>query len=317
MTDAANPLFPELEPYAMDWLQVSDVHRIYYEQCGSPDGQPVVVLHGGPGSGCSLAQRRFFDPAHYRIVLFDQRGCNRSMPPGCVEDNTTWHLVEDIERLRTHLGIARWQVFGGSWGSSLALAYACAHPEAVAALILRGIFLCRPAELEWFLHQVRWFFPEPWERMVGLLAPHERHDVASAYHRRIFGGDRPTALEATRAWNAFESAIMTLLPAGASVPTANDDAAIARMRVYLHFLVNNCFLGERPLLDRVDRIRSIPAVIVQGRYDMVCPPLSAYELHQAWPEATLNIIPDAGHTAGEPSIAAALVQATESFKQYR
>jgi proline iminopeptidase len=307
-------LFPELEPYAHGWLDVPGGHRIYFEQCGNPDGVPAVVLHGGPGSGCNAGQRRFFDPAYYRIILFDQRGCGRSTPAGCIEYNTTWHLVEDIEALRRHLGIQRWMVFGGSWGSTLALAYASTHPQVVAAMVLRGIFLCRPAELDWFVRQSRWFFPEAWERLANGLDASERDHVMVAYQKRIFADDHQGAVDAARNWNAFEAAIMKLLPAADSGTGPDDATTLARARVQLHYLMNLCFLQDRPLLQRVAHCRAIPAVIIQGRYDMVCPPFTAYELHQAWPEAEFKIIPDAGHAASEPGIAAALVAATESFK---
>jgi proline iminopeptidase len=308
-------LYPACEPYEHGWLSVSPLHHIYYEQCGNPNGQPVVVLHGGPGSGCNAGQRRFFDPAHYRIILFDQRGCNRSQPLGSVEENTTWNLVDDLEQLRLHLGIARWLVFGGSWGSTLALAYAATHPQPLSGLILRGIFLCRARELEWFLRQVRQFFPEAWETLVAPLVAEEYEDIFGAYWRRIFSDDPQEALAAAVNWNAYESSIMSLLPSVASGSPPEAALSIARARVQLHYLVNLGFLAERPLLEQVHRFQHIPATIIQGRYDMVCPPVSAHELHQAWPQAQFQIIPDAGHSAMEPGIAAALVAATNAFRE--
>lgn len=305
-------LFPELEPGAQGWLEVPGGHHIHYEVCGNPQGAPVVFLHGGPGSGCNPVQRRFFDPSFYCIVLLDQRGCGRSLPLGGVEKNTTWDLVEDIERLRNHLGIACWMVFGGSWGSTLALAYAATYPQVVTGMILRGIFLCRKSELDWFLYSVRNFFPEAWQRLAALLPPEEQKDILRAYHQHVFSGD----VEAARAWNAFEGAIISLRPNPSANAAPDDALTLGRARVQLHYLINLGFLEHRPLLEQVDRFRQIPATIIQGRYDMVCPPLTADELHQAWPEAEYIIIPDAGHSAMEPGIASALVTATESFKQY-
>jgi len=313
MSDSGYLLYPELEPYTRGWLEASGGHSLYYEQCGNPQGVPVVVLHGGPGSGCTPTQRRFFDPAYYRIVLFDQRGCGRSQPAGSIHENTTWHLVEDIEALRQHLCIPRWLVFGGSWGSTLALAYATRHAEAIVGMILRGIFLSRATELDWFLHRARWFFPEAWERLTGWLAPHERQNVMGAYAKRIFASDLKETVQSARRWNAYEAAIMSLLPAAGGAEV-EDAVTLARARVQIHYLLHGCFLAEQPLLEQVDRFRAIPAIIIQGRYDMACPPRTAYELHQVWPEAEFRIVPDAGHAASEPGIRAALVEATESFK---
>lgn len=305
-------LYPELEPYAQAWLDVSGGHSIYFEQCGNPHGHPVVFLHGGPGSGCNPAQRRFFDPAYYRIVLLDQRGCGRSKPPGCIEENTTRHLIADIEHLRMHLGIGRWLVFGGSWGSTLALAYAAAHSPAVERMILRGIFLARQSELDWFLYEIRHFFPEAWGRLTDSLRPEERGDILQAYYHRVFSGE----VDAARTWNDFESSIMSLRPQAASNIVPSEALTMARARVQLHYLHNGCFLAEHPLLTQVERFRSIPTTIIQGRYDMVCPPSTADELHRTWPEAEYVIVPDAGHSAMEPGVIAALIAATESFKQH-
>ena len=315
MTELDLILHPPCEPYRSDWLPVSAQHSMYFELCGNPLGQPVVVLHGGPGSGCNPGQRRFFDPAHYNIILLDQRGCNRSLPLGCIEENTTQHLVADLESLRQHLGISRWLVFGGSWGSTLALAYAATHPEVVTGLLLRGIFLCRQHELDWFLYQSRQFFPEAWQLLVAPVPAALRDDLLPWYHTQVFHGTEAEAFEAACTWSNYEASIMSLLP-GNMPPSRPDPAlAIGRARVQLHYLINQGFLAERPLLNAVESFRSIPATIIQGRYDMVCPPSTAYELHQAWPEADFNIIPDAGHSAMEPGIAAALVAAATSFKQ--
>jgi len=305
-------LYPELEPLAHDWLRVTGGHQIYYEVCGNPHGFPVVFLHGGPGSGCNLGQRRFFDPEHYRIILLDQRGCGRSKPLGHIEENTTQHLIADIESLRIHLGIDRWLVFGGSWGSTLALAYAAAHPQVISGLILRGIFLSRKGELDWFLHGIRHFFPEASAKLSAPLRPEERSDILKAYYDRVFSGD----IEAARTWNAFESSIMALLPPTPSEKVPDDAVTLGRARVQLHYLRALCFLESTPLLEQVDRFRHIPAIIIQGRYDMVCPPVTADELRLAWPEASFSMIPDAGHSAMEPGIISALVNATEAFKQY-
>lgn len=313
-TTAESLIFPAIEPYRTGRIKVSVLHEIYYEECGNPAGAPVIVLHGGPGSGCTPGQRRFFDPAYYRIILFDQRGSGRSEPAGCIEENTTQHLVADIDSLRRHLAIDQWLVFGGSWGSTLALAYAAMYPEQIKGLILRGIFLGRPSEIDWFLYQVRHFFPDAWEQFISILDTEERSDILAAYARRIYGNNDASGIAAARAWNTFEASIMTLLPAEPSAP-APEAAVLARARVQLHYLINACFLLETPLLTQIDKFRHIPAVIVQGRYDMVCPPNTAFELNQAWPEAHFRIIPDAGHAAFETSTAAALLEFTEDFKR--
>ena len=315
---AESLIFPAIEPYHSGLIQTSSAHRFYYEECGNSAGAPVIVLHGGPGSGCTPAQRRFFDPAHHRIILMDQRGCGRSEPAGCIENNTTHDLVADIECLRQHLGIGKWLVFGGSWGSTLALAYAASHPQHILGLLLRGIFLARNTELDWFLYHARNIYPEAWEQFVSILAPEERTDILTAYSRRIYNVDSSLAIPAARTWSAYEAAIMTLLPAEpSSAPALTDAAILARARIQLHYLSNGCFLSQTPLLDQVDNFRHIRATIIQGRYDMVCPILTAQELHRAWPEADLQVIPDAGHAAFEPGIAAALIQATERFKSSR
>lgn len=315
MHNPDTPLHPALEPFQQDILKVSPIHGIYYEQCGNPNGVPVVVLHGGPGSGCTPMQRRFFDPAIYRIVLFDQRGCKRSVPLGCTNENTTQYLIRDIEALRIHLGISRWMVFGGSWGSMLALAYAQAHPEAVSELVLRGIFLCRPHELDWFLYEVRHFFPDAWNKFAEFLPEDERNDIFPAYWKRIFSDDASLALAAATRWSNFEADIMSLLPATPNASSSESEAAavIGRARVQLHYLSNNGFINGDDILACIDAIRHIPTKIIQGRYDMVCPPCTAYELHQAWPEAEFTMVPDAGHSAMEPGIIKALMNAVQSF----
>ncbi len=311
-------LYPEIEPYQHDMLPVSPVHTIYYEQCGNPAGTPVVFLHGGPGGGTVPDYRRFFDPASYRIVLFDQRGAGKSTPHASLEENTTWHLVEDIEKLRQHLGIESWVVFGGSWGSTLALAYAQAHPERVRALVLRGIFLCRPKEIRWFYQEgASWIYPDVWERYLNVIPPAERNDMLSAYHRRLTSDDEATRIEAARAWSVWEGSTSKLLPDQNLIDHFGDPHfAIAFARIECHYFMNNAFFPtDNYLIENVPKIRHIPAVIVQGRYDVVCPIQSAWELHRSWPEADLRVTPDAGHSALEPGNRSALVEATDRFRK--
>ncbi|HXG27334.1 MAG TPA: prolyl aminopeptidase, partial [Nevskiales bacterium] len=322
LTEAAGrrSLYPELEPYRSGRLRVSGLHELYYEECGNPEGQPALFVHGGPGAGCAPWQRRFFDPAHYRIVLFDQRGCGRSTPHACLEDNTTWDLVADMERLRAMLGIGRWLVFGGSWGSTLALAYAETHPERVSALVLRGVFLLRPFELRWFYQEgCSYLFPDAWQHYLAPIPEAERGDLIAAYHRRLTGADAAARLRAARAWSQWEAATSKLLPDPQMVQNWGEDRfAEAIARIECHYFVNRGFFTHPDqLLDGVARIRSIPAVIVQGRYDVVCPLVSAWDLHRCWPEAELQIIPDAGHAASEPGIVDALVRATDRFRAAR
>ncbi len=314
MADLTYNLYPEIEPYQSNWLVTSEIHHIYYEQCGNPAGQPVVFLHGGPGSGCNPSQRRFFDPVHYRIILLDQRGCGRSMPLGCVEDNTTEHLVADIESLRNHLGIKDWLVFGGSWGSTLGLAYALAHPSSVTGLILRGIFLSRRSELDWFLKEVKLFCPEAWEKLLTFLDPAERNDHSNAYAKRVFSDDATVNLPAAISWNAYESSMLSLRPSTNGGTPVASDTQVARARVQLHYILHECFIGQRDMLKEVATLAHIPTTIIQGRYDMVCPPLTAWQLSQAMPHAQFHVIADAGHSAMEAGTTSALIAATEQFK---
>lgn len=310
------PLFPPIEPYRSGMLAVDARHTIYWEECGNPHGQPVLFLHGGPGAGLSPNHRRYFDPAHYRIVLFDQRGAGRSTPLGEYRDNTTPLLVTDIERLRAMLGIERWLVFGGSWGSTLALAYGQAHPESCSGFILRGIFLCTPAEIDWFMQGIRWFFPEAHEEFVRQIPPDERGDLLQAFARRLFGADQEACLQAARAWGRYEGSCLHLLPQPDAVDAfATETTSIGVGRLEAHYFLNAGFFSDDQLVRNAGRIRHLPAVIVQGRYDVVCPPLSAYRLHQAWPEAKFHMIADAGHAGLEPGIARALVAATEQFRR--
>ena len=315
MPDNPTNLYPEIEPFQSGWLETTQLHHIYYEQCGNPCGQPVIFMHGGPGSGCNPMQRRFFDPAHYRIILFDQRGCGRSKPLGGLEGNSTDHLLEDIEALRTTLGIERWLVFGGSWGSTLALAYAIAYPSQIIGLILRGIFLSRIVELNWFLHDVNYFYPESFQELVNFLQPSERNNVLQAYAKRVFSDDPSINIAAAAQWNAYESSIMSLLPSSGNVvkPVANN-IQLARARVQIHYILHDCFVGQRDLLKEVRTLNHIPTIIIQGRYDMVCPPMTAWQLKQAMPHAELHMIADAGHSAMEAGTTSALLAATEQFK---
>ncbi len=312
---ARRDLYPEIEPFETGRLALDPVHEMYWEVSGRPDGVPALFVHGGPGAGCHPVHRRFFDPDHYRIVLYDQRGAGRSTPRAELRDNTTAHLVADMERLRRHLGIERWLVFGGSWGATLSLAYAEAHPDRCLALVLRGIFLGRAAEFDWFLHGAGRVFPEAWRAFVEFLPPAERDDLLAAYHRRLTDPDPAVHLPAARAWAAYEAACSTLLPgreaAGAAGP---EEAVLPLARIEAHYFVNRIFLAEGALLDGIGRIRHLPAAIVQGRYDMVCPTATADDLHRAWPEADYVVVPDAGHSAMEPGVRAALVRATDRFR---
>ena len=308
-------LYPEIVPYNTGMLNLGGRHRMYFEESGNPHGVPVLFLHGGPGAGAAPAHRRFFDPAHYRIVIFDQRGAGRSTPLGELADNTTPLLIADIEKLREMLGIEAWLVFGGSWGSTLALAYAEAHPQRCTGLILRGIFLCRKSEIDWFLYGLRNIFPEAWQAFAGPIPEAERGNLLEAYHRRLTDPDPAVHMPAARAWGTYEGSCSTLLPSPETVAYfAGDVVALGLARIEAHYFRNDIFLPENSLLDNVQRIRHIPAVIVQGRYDAVCPIVFADDLHRAWPEAEYHVIPDAGHSAWEPGICAALVRACEQFK---
>jgi proline iminopeptidase len=309
-------LYPEIEPFDSGFLPVSSLHTLYYEQSGNPNGKPVVFLHGGPGGGTNAKCRRFFDPAVYRIVLFDQRGCGKSTPHAELTDNTTWDLVADIERVREHLGIGRWQVFGGSWGSTLALAYAQTHPDKVSELVLRGIFMLRRWELEWFYQKgCDALYPDAWETYLNAIPEVERGDLMSAYHRRLTSVDAKTRTDAARAWSVWEGATSFLWQDKSHIESsAEDEFALAFARIECHYFVNGGFFEhDDQLLRNVERIRNIPAVIVQGRYDVVCPLRSAWDLHRAWPEADLHIVQDAGHSAFEPGIVHELVEATDRF----
>jgi proline iminopeptidase len=309
-------LYPAIEPYRSGLLRVSPLHEIYWEESGNPKGKPAVFLHGGPGAGADARSRRFFDPRRYRIVVFDQRGCGRSRPHASLEENTTWHLVADIERLREFLGIERWLVFGGSWGSTLALAYSQKHPQRASELVLRGIFMLRKWEIDWFYQQgASALFPDRWEDYLAPIPPRERSDLVKAFYRRLTSPNRATRVRAAKAWSVWEASTSFLRADPASVAHwGEEDFAVAIARIECHYFVNKGFMRrEDQLLRDVRRIRQIPAVIVQGRYDVVCPIQTAWELHRRWPEADFRVVPDAGHSALEPGNTHELVSATDRF----
>ena len=308
-------LYPPIEPYATRRLSVDAIHDLYLEECGNPQGIPAIFLHGGPGAGCEPSHRCFFDPTRYRILLFDQRGSGRSTPHAGLEANTTWHLVADMERIRQELGIDRWLVFGGSWGSTLALAYAQSHPERVMALIVRGIFLCRDQEIRWFYQEgANWVFPDWWEDFIAPIPEGERSDLLHAYHHRLTGSDEIARMAAAKAWSIWEGRTATLLSnPDVQAFFADPHVALSLARIECHYFVNHAFLEPNQLLLNAGRLADIPGVIVQGRYDLICPLRSAWELHRAWPQAELAVIPDAGHAAFEPGIRSALVAATDRF----
>ncbi len=309
-------LYPAIEPFETGRLKVSGLHEIYYEICGNPAGKPAIVCHGGPGGGLTPSMRRYFDPAKYRIVLFDQRGCGRSTPYAELRENTTWDLVADMEKLRRKLEIERWLVFGGSWGSTLALAYAQTHPDRTAELVLRGIFTLRRDELLWFYQEgASWLFPDAWEHYLEPIPPAERGDLIGAYHRRLTGTDDAEKRRAARAWSAWEGGTVSLFPSQERIDSFSADAfAIAFARIECHYFVNRGFFErDDQLLANVDRIRHIPSVIVQGRYDVCTPMKTAWDLHSAWPEADFQLVADAGHAASEPGIIDALIRANIRF----
>ena len=309
-------LYPPFKPYEEGELKVSDLHTIHYEQSGNPDGKPVVILHGGPGGGSSPVYRQYFNPERWRIVMFDQRGCGRSTPYAELRENNTWNSVADIEQLREHLNIQQWLVFGGSWGSTLSLAYSQTHPNKCLGLILRGIFMLRQRELQWFYQSgASYIFPEAWEEYLKPIPPQERDDLISAYYKRLTSEDRNVRLEAARAWSVWEASTSKLLPSQKSVVRfGRPEFAEAFARIECHYFVNQGFLKtENQLIDNCDRISDIPGVIVQGRYDVVCPTVTSWELHKAWQKADYIIVPDAGHSVSEPGIIDALVTATDRF----
>lgn len=308
-------LFRDIEPFSFGWLNTDGPHEIYYEECGAPRGKPAVILHGGPGGAVNPTMRRFFDPNKWRTALFDQRGCGRSRPNASLEDNTTWSLIADIERLREHLGVEKWTVFGGSWGSTLALAYALTHPDRVEGLVLRGIFLLTRKELHWFYQEgASMLFPDAWERFLAPIPPEERGDLMAAYHRRLTDPDRRVQAQAAAAWSQWEGDTISLRGPEARPPKFNEeDFAIAFARIECHFFAHAGFFEEDGwILKNINRIRHIPAWIVQGRFDVVTPLDSAWSLHKAWPEANFEIVWDAGHASTEPGIIDGLVRATDA-----
>lgn len=318
MPNPLRTLYPAIEPHRSGHLRVSPVHEIYWEESGNPQGKPAVFVHGGPGAGAGTQSRRFFDPKAYRIIVFDQRGCGRSRPLASLEDNTTWHLVADMEALREHLHIDQWLVFGGSWGSTLALAYAQAHPQHLSALVLRGIFLLRQWELQWFYqHGASAIYPDRYADYIAAIPAHERHDLISAFYQRLTSHDYNEQLKAAKAWAIWEASTSFLLPNEANIANWGEpDFAIAVARIECHYFVNKGFFEtDDQLLRNMGRIRHIPGVIVQGRYDVVCPMQTAWELHQAWPEAQFSVSADAGHSAYEPTNTHHLISATDRFSK--
>lgn len=320
MIEGRRSLYPDVEPFHTGRLKVSPVHEIYFEESGNPTGKPALFLHGGPGGGTEPKHRRYFDPAVYRIILMDQRGCGRSTPFASLEDNSTWHLVSDIEVLRNELKIDEWQVFGGSWGSTLALAYAETHPDRVSELVLRGIFLLRREEIQWFYQQgASWIFPDAWEDYVGHIPEAERGDLLRAYYKRLTSSDAAVQSAAAKVWSVWEGRTSCLIPNAELIArTAGDEFALAFARIESHYFVNDGWLTNgRELLApaNIEKLRKIPGVIVQGRYDVVCPAKSAWDLHRLWPEAKLHIIPDAGHAASEAGIVHQLITATDAFRR--
>ncbi|MBX3560245.1 MAG: prolyl aminopeptidase [Sphingomonas sp.] len=308
-------LYPPIEPYESGMLDVGDGHRLYWERCGTPGAKPVVFLHGGPGAGCSPDHRRQFDPARYDILLFDQRGCGRSEPYASLEANTTWHLVADIERLRELAGVDKWMVYGGSWGSTLGLAYAQTHPDRVTELVLRGIFTFRESELDWLY---KWgaseIFPDKWEEFLGPIPEAERGDLVAAYHRRLTGDDEAEKLTAAKAWSKWEAETVTLLPDPHVIESfTSDEFAIPIARIENHYMLGRGWLEEGQLIANAGRLKDIPGVIVQGRYDCCTPPATAWDLSRAWPEAKLVIVPDGGHLFNEPGVLDGLIRATDAF----
>jgi proline iminopeptidase len=316
MSSERRTLYPEIQPYRTGRLRVTGPHELYFEESGNPHGKPVVFLHGGPGGGTEAKMRRYFDPERYRIVLFDQRGCGKSTPFASLEENTTWHSVDDIEALRRELHIERWQVFGGSWGSTLALAYAETHPERVTELVLRGIFLLRPEEIRWFYQEgTSWIFPDFWRDFIGHIPAAERGDLLSAYYSRLTSPDLSVQRAAAKIWSVWEGRTSRLIPDAELIArTGGDEFSLAFARIEAHYFKHDAWLtGGRGLLENIGRVRHIPGVLVQGRYDVVCPAKSAWDLHAAWPESNLIIVPDAGHSASEPGIIHELVGATDRF----
>lgn len=308
-------LFPALTPYSSGFLHVDDTHNLYWEQSGNPDGVPVLLIHGGPGAGATPTHRRFFDPDFYRIIIFDQRGAGRSTPLGCLENNTTEHLIQDIETLRSHLNIEKWHLFGGSWGSTLAMAYAIRYPQNCLGMILRGIFLCEAEEINWFLYGMRTIFPEAWEQFTAILKEEEQNDILSSYYNRLTSKNIEIQMEAAVCWSLYEGACSSLMPNYETITTLEQkEHALALARIEAHYFMHELRGPEDSLLNHLDILRPIPTTIIQGRYDVICPISTAYKLHQLWPEADYIVVPDAGHSALDPTLRSRLIKASEDAK---
>ncbi len=311
-------LFPAITPYASGFLNVDNPHEVYWEQCGNPDGVPVVFIHGGPGGGCSPQHRQYFDPDYYRIILFDQRGAGRSTPLAHLENNTTQDLINDIEKLRNHLSIDKWHIFGGSWGSTLGLAYAAQHADKCTSMILRGIFLMEQEEINWFLYGIKNIFPEAWEQFAEIIPESERDDLLNAYYKRFTDEDKAVQMEAAMSWSLYESACSSLIPNYETITTDDQkDQALAIAKLECHYFKTQMISEKDSLINKIDKFRSIPSVIIQGRYDIICPIATAYKLHCAWPEADYIVVPDAGHSSTEEGIRSRLIEATENAKTIR
>ncbi len=308
-------LFPAIKPYSTGYMKTEEPHEIYWEQCGNPDGIPVLFVHGGPGAGCSATHRQFFDPEHYRIILFDQRGAGRSTPHASLINNTRKALVDDIEKLREHLQIKKWHVFGGSWGSTLSLSYASDHANKILSLVLRGIFLLEQSELNWWFNHNKNVFPESWEQYISVIPDNERHNLLNAYYKRLTGDDKDAQLEAAIAWSRYEGSCASLIPKHEAITTEEQKSfALALSKIECHYFKNQMIEDEDSLLNNIDNFRHIPSVIIHGRYDMVCPIISAHRLHNAWPEADYIVVPDGGHSPFDPTMRSRLIEATETMK---
>ncbi len=315
---ATMDLFPSITPYSSGYLEVDDIHTLYWEQSGNPDGVPVLVLHGGPGAGASPVHRQFFDPDHYRIIIFDQRGAGRSAPLGCLKNNTTQKLIDDIETLRLHLRIQKWHLFGGSWGSTLAMLYGITNPQNCISIIMRGIFLCKHEEIDWFLHGIRTIFPEAWDQFTSILTPDEQNDILGSYYKRLTDNDKNVQIEAAIRWSLYEGACASLLPNYETITTDEQkEHALALARLEAHYFKHELIDDSKSILKQIDTIRHIPCSIIQGRYDIICPIVTANKLHHAWPEADYVVVQDAGHSALDPALRSRLIEATESHKTLR
>lgn len=315
---ALREFYPPIDPFQSGTLSVDEIHTLYWEQSGNPAGIPVIYLHGGPGAGCSPTNRQYFDPQTWRVILFDQRGCGRSTPLGETRNNTTEHLIEDIEKLRKHLNIEKWHVFGGSWGSTLAIAYGEAHPERCLSFILRGIFLLRQSEIEWYANGLQKIRPEAWKRYASLIPVEERDDIIGAYLRRLKDPDPTVRSEAARRMIAYELGCATIQPEPNKMLTAEEEEKFAVMPLMeAHYMTHNRPIPDSKYLDNVGRIKHLPAVIVHGRYDLICPIITAFELHEKWPKSELVVVEDAGHSAFEPGIRSALIEATDKMRLFR